>query len=149
MKTNLQKILSVSGQSGLFHYISQASGGVIVESLSTKKRGIFGMNTRLTSLSDISIYTTEEEVPLHKILFKMHEILLDNAAPDSKSNPEILKKFFAEVLPDYDRERFYLSHMKKVVDWYNMLKTYASLDFELPEESENPENQKEEEPKEQ
>ena len=136
MKTNLQKILSVSGQSGLFLYISQASGGVIVESLVTKKRGIFGMNTRLTSLSDISIYTTEEEVPLHKILLKMHENLLENAAPDSKSNPEILKKFFAEVLPDYDRDKFYLSHMKKVVDWYNLLKEYASLDFELPEDNE-------------
>lgn len=135
MKTNLQKILSVSGQSGLFLFISQASGGVIVEALATKKRSIFGMNTRLTSLSDISIYTTQEEVPLHKILVRMHEVLLENLAPDSKSNPEVLKKFFAEVLPDYDKDRFYLSHMKKVVDWYNALKEYASLEFELPEES--------------
>lgn len=136
MKTNLQKILSVSGQSGLFLYISQASGGVIVEALATKKRGIFGMNTRLTSLSDISIYTVDEEVPLHRILTKMHEILLDKTAPDSKSSPEDLKKFFVEVLPDYDRDRFYLSHMKKVVDWYNALKEYATLEFELPEEKE-------------
>jgi hypothetical protein len=149
MKTNLQKILSVSGQSGLFHYISQASGGVIVESLSTRKRGIFGMNARLTSLSDISIYTMEEEVPLYKILLKMHEILLDNSAPDPKSDPEILKKFFADVLPDYDRDRFYLSHMKKVVDWFNLLKEYASLDFELPDDNGNSENKKEEESNEQ
>ncbi len=133
MKTNLQKILSVAGQPGLFLYVSQASAGVIVESLSTKKRGIFGMNARLTSLSDISIYTTDEEVPLHKILVAMHEKLQDNSAPDPKSAPDVLKNFFAEVLPDYDRDRFYVSHMKKVVDWYNILKEYATLDFELPE----------------
>ncbi|MEN6619228.1 MAG: DUF5606 domain-containing protein [Rikenellaceae bacterium] len=134
MGTNLQKILSISGQPGLFLYISQASAGVVVESLSTKKRSVFGMRARLTSLSDISVYTTEEEVPLYKILIKMKEVLQDNAAPDSRSNPEVLKKFFEGVLPDYDRDRFYASHMKKVVDWYNALKEYASLDFELPEE---------------
>ena len=104
-----------------------------------KKKSVFGMNARLTSLSDISIYTTEEEVPLNKILVKMHENLQDNPAPGPKSDPEILKNFFAEVLPDYDRERFYASHMKKVVDWYNTLKEYASLDFELPEEKEGAE----------
>lgn len=93
------------------------------------------MSARLTSLSDISVYTTEEEVPLHKILSKMHELLQDNAAPDPKSNPEVLKKFFADVLPDYDRDKFYVSHMKKVIEWYNALAEYASLDFELPEES--------------
>lgn len=130
MKTNLQKILSISGQPGLFLYISQASAGVIVESLTTKKRGIFGINSRLTSLSDISIYTTEEEIPLRKILEGMHESLQENLAPDSKSTPEVLKEFFTEVLPDYDRDRFYLSHMKKVVEWYNTLKEYASLDFD-------------------
>ncbi len=134
MKTNLQKILSISGQPGLFQYISQANAGVIVESLTTKKRALFGMSARLTSLSDISIYTTEEEVPLHQILVKMHDNLQDNAAPDAKSNPEVLKNFFAEVLPDYDKDRFYVSHMKKVVEWYNTLRQHASLDFELPEE---------------
>jgi len=130
MKTNLQKILSISGQPGLFLYISQASAGVVVESLTKKKRGIFGINSRLTSLSDISIYTTEEEIPLRKILERMHESLQENPAPDSKSTPEVLKEFFTEVLPDYDRDRFYLSHMKKVVEWYNTLKEYASLDFD-------------------
>ena len=130
MKTNLQKILSISGQPGLFLYISQASAGVVVESLTKKKRGIFGINSRLTSLSDISIYTTEEEIPLRKILERMHESLQENLAPDSKSTPEVLKEFFTEVLPDYDRHRFYLSHMKKVVEWYNILKEYASLDFD-------------------
>jgi len=137
MKTNLQKVLSISGQPGLFNYVSQANAGVIVESFTTKKRTLCGSSTRLTALSDISIYTTEEEVPLHEVLAKMHEKLGDNSAPDTKSSPDALKVFFADVLPDYDKERFYASHMKKVAEWYNLLKDNATLDFELPDDKEN------------
>lgn len=130
MKTNLQKILSISGQSGLFLFINQANSGVIVESLTTKKRNLFGMQSRLTSLSDISIFTEDEELPLKRVLEMMRDHLSGNEAPDSKSTPEVLKNFFKTVVPNYDQERFYTSHMKKVVDWYNLLKTFASLDFE-------------------
>lgn len=130
MKTNLQKILSISGQSGLFLFINQANSGVIVESLITKKRTLFGMQSRLTSLSDISIFTTQEELPLKSVLEKMRDHLAGGEAPDSKSTPDALKKFFESVVPDYDKERFYTSHMKKVVDWYNLLRENASLEFE-------------------
>lgn len=130
MKTDLTKILSISGQSGLFNYISQARAGAIVEALSDKKRSCFGMNSRITTLADISIYTDEGETKLKEVFLKMKEVLGDADAPTSKSSPEELKSFFGKALPDYDRDRFYVSHMKKVVDWYNALKKYASLDFE-------------------
>lgn len=130
MKTNLQKILSVSGQPGLFEYVNQANAGVIVESLINKKRNCFGMQSRVTSLSDISIYTTSEEVSLRSVLEKMREHLGEQDAPSPKSYPSVLKSLFNEVLPDYDQDRFYVSHMKKVVEWYNILKNHASLDFE-------------------
>jgi hypothetical protein len=135
-KTNLQKILSVSGQPGLFRFIAQANAGVIAESLSSKTRSMFGMSAKITSLSDISIYTESEEVSLTAVLEKMKEVLGDSYAPESKSSPEELKKFFEKVLPDYDRDRFYVSHMKKVTDWYNNLKKYASLEFEKEEKEE-------------
>ena len=64
-----------------------------------------------------------------EVFLKMKEVLGDADAPGSKSSPEELKEFFGKALPDYDRNRFYVSHMKKVVDWYNALKKYASLDF--------------------
>ena len=48
MKTDLSKILSVSGQHGLFNYIAQARNGAIVESLSDKKRTIFDFKSRIT-----------------------------------------------------------------------------------------------------
>ena len=132
MKTDLSKILSVSGQSGLFIYISHARNGVIAESLVDKKRSAFGMSSKITSLADISIYTDEEEVKLQDVFVNLHEVLGEADAPASADD---LKALFEQALPSYDRDRFYVSHMKKVVDWYNCLKNYASLDFvDLDEE---------------
>lgn len=134
MKTDLSRILSISGQSGLFYYVSQARNGAIVEALADKKRTTVGMTSRLTSLADISIYTDDEEVKLQQVLLNMKEVLGDADAPSSKASAEELKALFEKALPAYDRDRFYVSHMKKVVDWYNNLKKYASFDFVNPEE---------------
>lgn len=134
MKTDLSKILAISGQSGLFLYVSQARNGAIVEALADKKRTSVGMTNKLTSLADISIYTDEEEVKLQQVFLNMKEVLGENDAPSAKSKPEELKALFEKALPTYDRDRFYVSHMKKVVEWYNALKNYASLDFVNPEE---------------
>ena len=137
MKTDLSKILAISGQSGLYLYISQARNGAIVEFLSDKKRTSVGMTSKITSLADISIYTDDEEVKLQEVFVSMKEVLGDADAPSSKSSADELKALFEKALPAYDRDRFYVSHMKKVVDWYNNLKKYASLDFvNLEEESE-------------
>ena len=134
MKTDLSKILAISGQSGLYLYVSQARNGAIVEALADKKRTSVGMTNKLTSLADISIYTDEEEVKLQQVFLNMKEVLGENDAPSAKSKPEELKALFEKALPTYDRDRFYVSHMKKVVEWYNTLKNYASLDFVNPEE---------------
>ena len=137
MKTDLSKILAISGQSGLYLYISHARNGAVVESLADKKRSSVSMTSKLTSLADISIYTDEEEVKLQEVFVNMKEVLGDADAPTSKSSADDLKALFEKALPTYDRDRFYVSHMKKVVDWYNNLKKYASLDFvNLEEESE-------------
>ena len=134
MKTDLSKILAVSGQSGLYLYISQARTGAIVEALKDKKRSSVTASSRLTSLADISIYTDDEEVKLQEVFLNMKEVLGDADAPSAKSSPEELKALFEKALPTYDRDRFYVSHMKKVVEWYNALKNYASLDFVNPDE---------------
>lgn len=137
MKTDLSKILSVSGQSGLFMYVSHARNGVIAESLADKKRSAFGMSSKITSLADISIYTDDEEVKLQQVFLNLKEVLGDADAPSAKSSADELKALFEKALPAYDRDRFYVSHMKKVVEWYNILKKYASLDFvNLDEEQE-------------
>ena len=142
MKTDLSKILAISGQSGLYLYISSARNGAIVEALADKKRSSVSVTNKITSLADISIYTDDEEVKLQQVLLNMKEVLGDADAPSAKSKPEELKALFEKALPAYDRDRFYVSHMKKVVEWYNALKNYATLDFvDLDAEAEEAEQE--------
>lgn len=134
MKTDLSKILSISGRHGLYRFVAQARNGVIAESLADGSRTAFGSSSRITALSDVAIYTSDGEVKLQEVFKKIKETLGDRPALTSKDPDDELKAFFAEALPDYDEDRFYVSHMKKVVEWYNDLAAHASLDFEEEKE---------------
>lgn len=140
-KTDLKKILSVSGEHGLFRYVAQARNGMIAESLVTGQRKSFGPSARVSSLSDISIYTTSSEVSLRDVLKTMTEKLGGKEALSSKADQKAVKAFFDEVIPEYDADRFYFSHMKKILDWYNCLQQFASLDFVEEEETEGVEEE--------
>ncbi len=129
MKTDLAKILTVSGKSGLFLYVAQARGGVIAESLRDKKRVILDARSKITTLADIAIYTQTEELKLSEVFLALNKTLEGKAAPGAKSGDAELKALFAKAVPDYDADRFYVSHMKKVVEWYNELLANASFDF--------------------
>ena len=133
MKTDLSKILSISGYPGLYLYIAQARNGAIAESLSDRRRSNFPLTSRMTTLADISIYTSEGEMKLSEVFLRLKEVLGGGEAPSSKAPADEIKALFAKAVPDYDGDRFYVSHMRKVVDWYNCLLKYASLDFETPE----------------
>ena len=130
MKTDLSKLLSISGLSGLYTYLAQVKSGALVENIETKKRSCVAMNNKISALEDISIYTDDGEAKLQEVFLKMKDVLGDADAPSAKASPEDLKAFFAKALPDYDRDRFHVSHMRKVALWYNLLKEHASLDFE-------------------
>ena len=134
MKTDLAKILSVSGRHGLYAYVAQARNGVIAESLSDKKRTVFDARSRVTTLADIAIFTNEGELKLAEVFTAMNKT--DGPAPTSKSSDEEIKAFFSKAVPNYDGDRFYVSHMKKVLDWYGELVAFASLDFVTDEERE-------------
>ena len=136
MKTDLSKILSVSGQHGLYRYLAQARNGIIAESLADGKRTAFDIKSRVTSLGDIAIYTSEGELKLKEVLLKLKDVLGEKEAPTSKDSADAIKALFLKAVPNYDGDRFYVSHMKKVVDWYNEIKKYASLDFAEEEETE-------------
>lgn len=133
MKTDLAKILSVSGQHGLFLFIAQSRGGAIAESLADKKRTNFDARARITSLEDIAIYTSEGEMRLAEV-FKALAAAGD--APTSKASDSDIKAFFLKAIPNYDSDRFYVSHMKKILDWYGEIVKYASLDFVTDEDRE-------------
>ena len=86
MKTDLSKILSISGQHGLFRYLAQARNGAIVESLVDKKRTVVDPKNRITTLADISIYSTEGEIKLQDVFLKMKDVLGDSPAPSAKAS---------------------------------------------------------------
>ena len=138
-KTDLAKILSVSGYPGLYRFVAQSRTGAIAESLADGHRVNFPANGRITTLEDISIYADDGEVKLREVFAKMKEALATKDAPTAKSPENEIRALFEKALPGYDRDRFYLSHMKKVVTWYNELKSKATLDFVNPEEEENAE----------
>lgn len=136
MKTDLSKIISVSGHHGLYKFVAQSRGGIIAEALDGGKRTAFDVKSRVSSLADIAIYTTEEELKLETVFTSMKETLGGAQAPSSKAPDAELKALFEKAVPNYDSDRFYVSHMRKVVDWYNELLNFASLDFETEEQGE-------------
>ena len=137
MKTDLAKILTVSGYHGLFEYLAQtAGGGAIAESLSDGKRMAFGRNSRISTLADIAIYTSEGEMRLDAVFTALRAVLGEQAAPSGKAPADEIKALFDKAIPNYDADRFYVSHMKKVVDWYNEIAQYKNFDFVTDEERE-------------
>ena len=134
MKTDLARILSVSGQHGLYEYVAQARNGAIAETLADKKRTVLSGTSRITTLEDIAIYTSEGEMKMNEVFDALHKYLGDKEAPSPKAVPAELEGLFAAAIPNYDADRFYVSHMRKVVDWYSQLAKYASLDFMTDED---------------
>jgi hypothetical protein len=118
---NLKEILAIAGYPGLFKYISQAKNGIIVESLLDKKRMPAYATAKVSALEDIAIFTETAEVPLGEIFSKIFEKESGGLAPDAKSSPEVLTAYFEKVLPDYDKKKVYISDIKKVISWYNIL----------------------------
>ena len=134
MQTDLTKILAVSGQHGLFEYVAQARNGVIAESLSDRRRTVLGATSRISTLADISIYTSEGEMKLADVFLAVNKALDGADAPSSKAPEKEAVALFEKAVPDYDADRFYVSHMRKILDWYSQIVKYASLDFVKEEE---------------
>jgi hypothetical protein len=129
----LKDILAISGEPGLFRFIAQGKNAIIVEHLETKKRSSAYGSSKVSSLEDIAIFTEKEDMPLGKVFDLIHEKENGGPAIDSKADSEKLKNWFEEILPDYSREKVYVSDIKKVANWYNILHT---LNLLLKEEKE-------------
>ena len=139
---DLTKIVSISGKPGLYQIKSQAIGRIIVESVSDGKCIPAFARDRMSSLEEISIFSTDEDRPLKDVFMMIHEKMGDKVDFDfKKAGPDELRKKFAEVMPDYDEDAVYPSDMKKVFQWYQMLNDKGLLDF--TEEPKEPETQQE------
>ncbi len=121
MAMELKDLMSISGYPGLYRFISQGRNAIIVESLEDGKRMSAYSTSRISSLEEISVYTEKGEISLAEVFRRMHGYNEGKEAPGHKSPPEELKGYFEKVMPEYDRERVYVSDIKKIISWYNIL----------------------------
>jgi len=140
----LKDIMAISGESGLFKFIAQGKNSIIVEHLETKKRSSAFASAKVSSLEEISIFTEKEDMPLSKVFDLIFEKEKGGPAIDFKSDPGKLKAYLNEVLPEYDKERVYVSDIKKLVHWYNILQQLNLLVKEEPEKAEDKAEEKSE-----
>lgn len=127
---DLSKILSITGKSGLFKLISKGNNSFIVESLTDGKRFPAFSSDGVANLENISIFTEGDDVTLESVFVSMFKKENGAKCNVSLSDGAALKAYFAEVLPEYDRERVYVSNIKKVVAWYNQLIDHQLIDLE-------------------
>ena len=117
-------IAAVSGKSGLFKVLSPVRSGVILESLNNeKKRIVAGIHQKVSVLDEISVFAHNKEgsVPLIEVMRKIYVEFDDDPGIDRTASSEEFKAFFKHILPEYDENRVYVSDMKKIVGWYNIL----------------------------
>ena len=132
----LKEILAISGQPGLFRYVAQSTRGVIVESLVDGRRMNASAASKVSALTEISMYTEGDDIPLAEVFTKIYAHTGGKEAISHKEAPEKLKAAFAEVLPEYDRDRVHVSDIKKCFAWYNTLVAAGFTEFKLPDDSE-------------
>ena len=141
MKTELEKIISVAGKPGIFKIVSGGRSTILAESLVDGKKLPIHATQRVSTLSDISIFTIEEDVPLKEVFEKMRDFYKSATSIDHKSAGNILRSEVEKFLPTYDSERVYDSDLKKLFQWYNILQASEMLDFAEVETEEATEEQ--------
>lgn len=133
-------IASVTGKGGLFKVVKPTRSGVILESLDdSRKKLVASAAQRISVLSDISIYTTDQEGsrPLSEVMHTIYKEFDDDPGITSSSDGDELKAFLKHILPEYDEQRVYVSDIKKLVSWYNVLyKEHPDLLKQAGEEDE-------------
>ncbi|MCK9411257.1 MAG: DUF5606 domain-containing protein [Prolixibacteraceae bacterium] len=131
----LKGILAISGEPGLFKVLSEGKNGVIVESLLTGKKQTAFASAKMSTLEDIAIYTTNEDFPLKQVFKKIYDLENGGTSIPTNAKPEELKRYFEKILPDFDKERVYVSDIKKVLAWYNLLHSKGLLVFDEVDET--------------
>lgn len=124
------KILSVSGKTGLYELKTQTRGGILAQSLVDGKKIQVNLRNNISIMSEISIYTYGDEVSLKDIFNRIYKKTDGQKSIDPKSSKKELESYFREILPEYDEDRVYQSDIKKIIQWYNILIDNDFTDFE-------------------
>lgn len=130
----IDKILSISGKSGLFRLVSRGKNMLICESLIDGHRCPALQRDKVLSLADIAMYTVDGEVPLNTVFGKAKVLTGGKIAPVSPKDPaDKQRAWFAEVMPEYDADRVHAGDIRKFIQWFNILIETGNDDFSEPE----------------
>ncbi|MFI3263001.1 MAG: DUF5606 domain-containing protein [Rikenellaceae bacterium] len=136
----LSEILSISGYPGLFKFVAQSKSGIIVESMTTKKRMMVQGSSKVSTLGDIAIFTIEEDIALGQVFDNIFKGCDGKESISHKSDETTLRAELEKFLPEYDRDRVHFSDIKKIFAWYNILVNAGFTEFtEVEEEVEETE----------
>ena len=126
---NLKDLVAVSGMPGIYRMAANRNNGLIIEDLDTGKRKFApARKHQFTPLESIAIFTMEQDsIELGKVFQNMLDQLDDNPPVSANGEAAVLQEYFADVLPDYDRERVNLSDIKKVIRWFGYLQERGYL----------------------
>jgi hypothetical protein len=122
---NFKDIATVAGKPGLYKIIKPTRSGVILEALDEKKsKLVAGMSMRVSILNDISIYTLSEAgaEPLESVMKKIEATFKGDTGVDASASDAELRAFLKSVLPDFDIDRVYVSDIKKLNAWYQIIR---------------------------
>ena len=131
---NVEKILAIAGKPGLYSLKVQTRTGFVAESFIDGKKVTVGLRSNVSLLSEISVYTQTEEMPLADVLRNIAIKENEGPAISHREDSTKLVAYFLEVLPDYDQDRVYASDIKKIINWYNTLQAKGLVSKEMPAE---------------
>ncbi len=139
---DLSIIISISGKPGLYKVVGRSRNGLIAESLADQKRIPVRTADKVSALSDISIFTYEDDLPLKEVLVKLFDHFETKNSPDKLEDEQWMSEELRKVVPEYDEERVYASDLRKLFRWYNLLNEKNLIDKE-EEAAEDPKEKKE------
>lgn len=138
----ISDVLAISGKPGLFKILVSSPKNLVVESMIDGKRSSIPGSLRVSSLSDITMYTTNEDVPLREILKSMFDKNKGKPALSHNAAQQEVKDFIDSVVDNLDHGRVYASDLRKLVQWYNLLISQKALPFEVEEEKKDDKDDK-------
>ena len=116
------KLVSITGLSGLFELISSKADGGIVRSLDDNTTRFVSTRVhQFSHIESVEVYTVRENVNLADVFTAMKSST--ETLPDA-GDATAVKSYFSKVYPDMDFARVYGSDMKKMVKWFGQLQQH-------------------------
>lgn len=143
---DLSNLVAVSGLSGIYKMAKNRKNGLILENIDTEKKKFYSSRKhQFTPLESISIYTYGDTVELNEVLAKMRDQHETNPPVPHKSENDTLREYFESILPGFDREKVFISDIKRLIKWFNFLMERNLLEDKPEEENTETEEATEEE----